>query len=377
MRCKYGLKARLLLEDGTLLEGCGFGASGVRTGEVVFTTSMYGYPELLTDPSYKGQILIMTHPMVGNYGVPPYSVKDPKSNLPLHFESDSIKVEGFVVAWVTEPNHWLMEKSLHEWLAEEGVPGIYGVDTRMLVRKLRSEGVMMGVIAVGEELPSKEELEETLERSPRYDEQDYIPFVVPNTEVIHGEGRKEVTVLDCGIKYGIIRELVRRGLRVRRVPCTKRVDLSNTDALLLGNGPGNPSVIESKYKVSKVIEDAIERKIPIMAICLGHQLLNITLGARVYKMKYGHRGVNKSALEVGGRCCYIVSENHGFAVDPKSVKGLKIWFINTDDRTLEGVRSEDWRIISTQFHPESSPGPNDTKWIFDKFKKVVINGETN
>ncbi len=377
MRCKYGLKAKLLLEDGTTLEGCGFGSEGIRVGEVVFTTSMYGYPELLTDPSYKGQILIMTHPMVGNYGVPSYSLRDAKSNLPLHFESDGIKVEGFVISWVTEPSHWLMEKSLHEWLREEGVPGIYAVDTRMLVKKLRSEGVKMGIIATGRELPSDDELLRILKNSPRYDEQDYVPYVVPSSEVTHGDGKKEVTVLDCGIKYGIIRELVKRGLKVRRVPCIKKVDLSATDALLLGNGPGNPDVIESKYKVSRVIEDAIERKIPIMAICLGHQLLNIALGARVYKMKYGHRGVNKSALEVGGKCCYIVSENHGFAVDPRTVSGLKIWFINTDDRTLEGVRSEDWRIISTQFHPESSPGPHDTMWIFDKFKKVIMSGETN
>ncbi len=377
MLCKYGLKAKLLLEDGTEVVGCGFGAKGIRVGEVVFSTSMYGYPELLTDPSYKGQILIMTHPMVGNYGVPPYSIKDPLSNLPLHFESIGIKVEGFVIAWITTPNHWAMKKDLHQWLKEEGVPGIYGVDTRMLVRKLRSEGVKMGILAVDEELPSTEELMKILHSSPRYDEQDYIPYVVPPSEVYHGSGKKEVTVLDCGIKFGIIRELVKRGLKVRRVPCNKRVDLSSTDALLLGNGPGNPEVIMKRYKVNRVVEDALERKLPVMAICLGHQILNMTLGAKVYKMKYGHRGVNKSALEVGGKCCYIVSENHGFAIDPKTVRALKLWFINTDDRTLEGVRSEDWRIISTQFHPESSPGPHDTSWIFDKFAKVVSNGATN
>ncbi len=335
----------------------------------MFTTTMYGYPEALTDPSYKGQILIMTHPMVGNYGVPDPNIRDPASGLPLHYESDGIKVEGFVIARLTKPSHWASVMSLDEWLKREGVPGIYGVDTRMLVKKIREEGVMMGVITTKDDI---EEALSLLERSPRYDEVDYVEVVKPKGVVTHGEGKK-VVLLDCGAKYGIVRELVARGVRVVRVPCGESYDLSDAAGVVLANGPGNPNIVMKKYGVDRFIDAAYEYGLPILAICLGHQMLNMTFGARAYKMKYGHRGVNKPVKSKEGKC-YIVSENHGFAIDPNTIDFSKFehWFFNPDDRTLEGVRGKERPIFSVQFHPESSPGPHDTRWIFDEFVRAVM-----
>ena len=368
MKCK-GDKAYLVLEDMTILEGCSFGAPGTRVGEVVFTTTMYGYPEALTDPSYKGQILVMTHPMVGNYGVPDPRIRDPKSGLPLHYESDGIKVEGFVIARLTSPSHWASVKSLDEWMREEGVPGIHGVDTRMLVKKIRDRGVMMGAITTGD----VEEAIKALERSPRYDEVDYVSEVKPSKTLEHGEG-PPVALLDCGVKYGIVRELVARGLKVVRVPCgSDERALQEVKGVVLANGPGNPNVVMSRYNVGSFIEAAYEYGLPILAICLGHQMLNMTFGAEVYKMKYGHRGVNKPAKSTDGKC-YIVSENHGYAVRPNTIDFTKFkhWFFNPDDKTLEGIIGKERPVYSVQFHPESSPGPHDTSWIFDKFAKEVM-----
>nr|WP_238374090.1 glutamine-hydrolyzing carbamoyl-phosphate synthase small subunit [Ignicoccus hospitalis] len=360
-----------MLEDLSIFEGCAFGARAVRVGEVVFTTTMNGYPEALTDPSYKGQILIMTHPMVGNYGVPDPNIIDPKSNLPLHYESNGIKVEGFVIARLTKPNHWASVKDLDEWFKEEGVPGIQGVDTRMLVKKIREKGVMMGAITTTGDV---EDAIRALESAPRYDEVDYVSSVRPPKVMEHGSG-EPVALLDCGVKYGIVRELASRGLKVIRVPCGEGLKiLDEVKGVVLANGPGNPTMAMEKYNLHKFVEAAYELGLPILAICLGHQILNMTFGGRVYKMKYGHRGVNKPVKDSEGRC-FIVSENHGYAVDPKTIDNVKFrkWFVNPDDNTLEGVISKDPKrpVFSVQFHPESSPGPHDTLWIFDKFASEV------
>ncbi len=362
---------KLVLSDGSEFRGCSFGAYKKSYGEVVFTTTMYGYPEALTDPSYKGQILIITHPMVGNYGVPRKNIIHKRSHLPLHFESDGIKVEGLVVAWATKPSHWASERSLDEWLKEEGVPGIQFVDTRKLVKKLREEGVQMGAI-----VPADEDGLSYLENKPKYDEVDFIEKVRPKEVKVHGEGIP-VGLLDCGVKYGIVRELTDRGLKVIRIPCGENLDkyISEIKGIVLANGPGNPRIVIDRYNVDKFAKAAIEYKIPILAICLGHQILNIALGAEVYKMKYGHRGVNKPVRDEDSKC-YIVSENHGFAIRKESVNRMyvKPWFFNPDDKTLEGVRGVKYPILSVQFHPESSPGPNDTKWIFDLFKREIEKG---
>ncbi len=375
-RCPRGLRARLLLEDGTRVEGCGFGATGTRVGEVVFTTNMVGYPEALTDPSFRGQVLVYTHPMVGNYGVPDPSIR--VHGIPAHYESDRVQVEGFIVTEETVPHHWASVKTLHEWLREENVPGMSRVDTRALVKKLREQGVMMGVLSVypeGEE-PEWEELREVLEKSPRYDEQSFVDQVSPRAPITHRpEGipvRHRVSMLDCGVKYGILRNLVSRGFEVTRFPCNtppeKLVD--GFEGVVLSNGPGNPALLEEQVEIVKGL---LEYRVPILAICLGNQLLALAHGARIFKLKYGHRGPNKPVVDVETGRCYITTQNHGYAVDIESLRGtgLRLWFINPDDKTLEGFRHERLPIVSTQFHPEASPGPWDTRWVFDLYSKVI------
>ena len=374
-RCKFGLRARLLLRDGLRVEGCGFGAPGVRVGEVVFSTSMTGYLKSLTDPSYRGQILVYTHPMVGSYGV-----SSPEAHfhgVPLHYESDSVQVEGFIVSELPMGNHYLSVMSLHEWLAKSGVPGMYRVDTRSLVKRLREHGVTMGAIAVypEDEEVTWDELESALEEAESYDERILIREVTPERPLVHEpQGLKPVAtvaVLDCGVKYGILRNLLSRGFRVIRYPCWSTADelLAEADAVLLSNGPGNPAVLTHQAKVAR--EVACSGK-PVLAICLGLQLLCLGLGARTFKLRYGHRGPNKPVIETFTNRCYITTQNHGFAVDPSTLDGLglKVWFINADDRTVEGVVHEKLPVIATQFHPEGGPGPFDTAWIFDVLVKM-------
>jgi len=370
MRCRGSEPAALVLEDGTIFRGCYFGEPALKYGEVVFTTTMYGYPESLTDPSYRGQILVMTHPMVGNYGVPSKELRHEKSGLPLHYESEKIQVEGFVIAKLTKPSHWSSVATLDEWLRKEGVPGIQMVDTRKLVKKIREEGVKMAMIVPEEKI---DEALGKLSSLPRYDTIDFINEVMPRDVIEHGEGTT-VALIDCGAKYGIIRELTERNLRVLRIPCGTDLDKysEEIEGVVLANGPGNPMIAFEKYGIKKIIESAVEYRFPILAICLGHQLLIMAFGAEVYKMKYGHRGVNKPVKDTNAKC-YIVSENHGYAVnlDTLNKNIFKPWFFNPDDRTLEGVISEEKKIFSTQFHPESSPGPHDTRWIFDLYAKAV------
>jgi len=370
MLCETGEPVKLVLENGSVFPGCSFGSVRRTCGEVVFTTTMYGYPEALTDPSYKGQILVITHPMVGNYGIPKKTLIHKPSGLPLHYESNGIKVEGLVVSWQTEPNHWASSMSLGEWLESENIPGIQFVDTRKLVKELRKKGVMMGAI-----VPEEEDGLSYLYSQPKYDENDYVKLVKPKNVIEHGEGIP-VAVLDCGVKYGIIRELTERGLKVLRIPCGESLDkyANEVKGVVLANGPGNPYVVLERYNVHNFVRSALEYDFPILGICLGHQILNLTLGAKVYKMKYGHRGVNKPVREIKNSRCYIASENHGYAVKEDSIYKplLEPWFHNPDDGTLEGVRGKDKPILSVQFHPESSPGPHDTKWMFDLFKKYII-----
>ncbi|UXD21428.1 carbamoyl phosphate synthase small subunit [Ignicoccus pacificus DSM 13166] len=370
MKCKGSEEAALVLEDGTVFRGCYFGEPRVSIGEIVFTTTMNGYPESLTDPSYKGQILVMTHPMVGNYGVPSKNLIHKPSGLPLHYESDSIKVEGFVISRLTKPSHWSSVMSLDEWLKRESIPGLHFVDTRMIVKKIREEGVKMGAIVPADEIESALG---KISNVPRYDEVDYISQVKPKVPIAHGEG-ETVALIDCGVKYGIVRELTERGLRVLRIPCGEKIEKFSDEikGVILANGPGNPKIAAERYKVTEAARAAVEYGFPILSICLGHQLLNIAFGAQVYKMKYGHRGVNKPVKDTDSKC-YIVSENHGYAIKPETVnrRMFKHWFFNPDDRTLEGVVNYEKKIFSVQFHPESSPGPHDTRWIFDMFAKAV------
>ncbi len=377
LSCRTGRRGRLLLENGLGFEGCGFGAEGIRVGEVVFSTSMTGYPESLTDPSYEGQILVYTHPMVGNYGVPGrgFSVE----GIPACYESDRIHVEGFIVAELPRPNHYLSVMSLDEWLREESVPGIYRVDTRMIVKTIRSRGVMMGVIAVyreGDEPPAWEKLASILSKSKRYDELRLAYRVSPREPLEHSPRSRSngyrVAVLDCGVKYGILRELLRRGFHVIRYPCWSRAGdvAEEADAILLSNGPGNPSILREAVRAAR---ELAEYGLPLLAICLGMQILCVARGAKTFKLPYGHRGPNKPVVDLETGKCFVTTQNHGYAVDSETLKGtgLKLRFLNPDDKTVEGVVDETGRILAVQFHPEGGPGPHDSTWMFDWLSRRV------
>lgn len=377
LKCETGLKARLLLEDGEAVEGCGFGAEGIRVGEVVFSTSMTGYVEALTDPSYAGQILVWTHPMVGCYGVP--TKTHSFCDVPFNYESDRIQVEGFIVTELPPSNHYLSVYDLNTWLARSRVPGMYKVDTRALVKKIRERGVMMGVLAVFSE---KEEvewniLEKELKCAEKYDLKDFTVRVSPKTMLMHEPLSKPiatVSVLDCGLKYGILRWLLRYGFKVIRFPCWAKPSelLEGSQGVVISNGPGNPALLTNQIKT---VREVAESGIPVLGICLGMQLLSLAFGAKTYKLRYGHRGPNKGVVDTITGRSYITTQNHGYAVDEQSLgdAGLVLWFRNIDDKSVEGVMHSKLPIITTQFHPEGGPGPHDTTWVFELFKKLVLN----
>lgn len=374
---RYNLRAYLVLEDGTVIVGCGFGAEGLRIGEVVFSTSMVGYPEQITDPSYAGQLLLITYPLIGNYGV---SFKLSPNLLPLHFESNGIQIEGLIISEETTPNHWSSVMSLHEWLASEDVPGIFKVDTRFLVKHIRERGTMMGLLYVCDldEDVDVYDLYKRLSNSPSYDESMFLSKVSPNKPIVHeprGEVEDSVLLIDCGVKYGILRELLSRNLRVIRVPYhysfDKAVSEFSFNGVVISNGPGNPSLL---IDVQETVCEALEYNFPTLGICLGCQILAIAIGGKTFKLKYGHRGVNKPVVNLETSTCFVTTQNHGYAVDSESLddSGFKIWFINADDKTVEGLYHSKYPAISTQFHPEASPGPLDSTWIFDLYYKMVV-----
>ncbi len=368
-------RATLLLEDGTRFDGEGFGATGRRVGEVVFTTGMVGYPESLTDPSYRGQILTFTYPLLGNYGVPPGGARD-RVGLPL-LESDEIQVRGMVVRDTTRPNHWSSSRSLEEWLESEGVPGIRGVDTRRLTEHLRSRGVLRGVIEVvptGSAPSGDAELRRAIAAAPAYGKENYMAEVAPKRATLLGRTNGPVVaVLDCGVKASILRALLDRGVSVLRLPYDHTVPVRwegrKVRGLLVGNGPGDPA------ELSQTVEELARpstRELPTLGICLGHQLLALSRGATTFKLKYGHRGQNKTICFVDGRAL-IMSENHGYAVTPGSLKGtgLSPWATNPDDGTLEGFRDARGRTLALQGHPEGHPGPQEAGFVFDRFVEKV------
>ncbi len=348
--------------------GCSTSRPCLVFGEVVFTTGMVGYPESLSDPSYKGQILVMTNPLIGNYGV----------NTSL-LESDKVQVTGLVIHELTDISHWDSDLSLQEWLDEYNVPIVQWVDTRALTKELRNVGVMKGALGVWERNPDLESLWRKLVDAPSYDEVDYVKEVSPSRPIWESHSKPLVVVLDCGLKLGIVRELLKRGLGVVRVPCYSSLEeiwSLEPDALLLGNGPGNPEFLRSQGKIAV---DMATEGIVTLGICLGHQIIALGLGAETFKMKYGHRGQNKPVKDLRTGRCYITSQNHGFAVGRESLKEADLveWFVNPDDGTLEGAYHKYLPIATTQFHPESSPGPMDTSWIFDLFIDAIRDGKWN
>ncbi|PWV37511.1 MAG: carbamoyl-phosphate synthase small subunit [Desulfurococcaceae archaeon] len=374
--CKRGLVGLLMLEDGSIYRGCGFGSKGTRVGEVVFTTSMVGYPESITDPSYKGQILVLTHPLIGNYGFTCMKSSLPGSgNVFLQMESEKPQIEGLVVFEETEPSHWSSEGSLHSWLEENQVPGLSRVDTRSIVRKLREHGTMRGIISVwspDEGEPDVEELWKAMMESQGYDDLPLAYQVSPRKSIEHGVDGPVISIIDCGIKHGILREILSRGFRVIRYPCYTKpsVIVDGSVGVVISNGPGNPSILT---EVIENVRGLIEYNIPVLGICLGHQLLSLALGGDVYKLRYGHRGANKPVRDLETGLGYISTQNHGYVVSIESLRrtGLRPWFINIDDGTLEGVKHETKPIMGVQFHPEAGPGPRDLSWVFDIFKKTI------
>ena len=350
-------KAQLVLEDGTIFEGTSFGYEQSVSGEVVFYTAMTGYPESLTDPSYKGQILVPTYPMIGNYGVP---VDTKQDDLPAFFESDKIHCTALIISdYSFEYSHWNSQKSLGQWLKDQKVPGLFGIDTRALTKKLREHGAMLDkIVFAGQDVdfydPNKEN----------------IVAQVSTSEVKeYGNGKYEVVLVDCGVKYNIIRCLLKRGVKVKRVPWDYDFTSEECDGIFLSNGPGDPAQCE---KTIENIRKVLDKNIPIMGICLGNQLMARAAGAETYKLKYGHRSHNQPVVEPGKNRCYITSQNHGFAIDDKTLPvDWEPLFVNVNDGTNEGIRHKNKPFFSAQFHPEASSGPVDTEYLFDEFIKNI------
>jgi carbamoyl-phosphate synthase small subunit len=366
-------QAVLILEDGTFFVGKGFGTSKKTSGEVVFSTSMVGYPEALTDPSYKGQILTLTYPLVGNYGVPPF---DLNFGLPLYFESDRIQVQGLVIHELCHnPHHWASTRTLDKWLSDEGIPGIYGVDTRHITKKLRAHGVMLGILHVCEagEEPNLEQLLAQAKSIPDPNLTDLVRQVSVKEPVRYKvDGKHTVVLIDCGVKYSIIRNLLKRGISVVRVPydfSAKEVMEYKPSGVFLSNGPGDPKTCAATIDCIRELVD----EVPLMGICLGAQILTLAMGGDTYKLKYGHRSQNQPALDLKTNRCYITTQNHGYAIANESIKKtpLDAWFLNPNDKTVEGVKHKTKPVFAVQWHPEASPGPYDTEFLFDTFAKTL------
>ena len=350
---KNAIPVKLSLEDGTVYSGKSFGKLIPSAGEVVFNTAMTGYPESLTDPSYRGQILCLTYPLVGNYGAPRI---DPDDELHIFHESSSIHIKGLIVSdYSFEYSHWSAAESLHQWLHNNNIPGIYGIDTRALTKRLREKGSMLGKI---EPLGT-----ETSFYDPNRD--NLVSEVSLEEPVSYGHGKYRIVLIDCGVKYNIIRNLLKRDTTVIRVPWNYDYHSLEYDGLFISNGPGDPKMCkETILNIAK----SLDKDIPVFGICLGNQLMSLAAGADTYKLKYGHRSHNQPVLQSGTDRAYITSQNHGFAVDNNSLgKDWEPLFININDNTNEGMRHREKPFFSTQFHPEASGGPTDTDFLFDIF----------
>ncbi|MDO8686625.1 MAG: glutamine-hydrolyzing carbamoyl-phosphate synthase small subunit [Candidatus Berkelbacteria bacterium] len=347
------MTGKLILEDGSSFEGKSFGAQIAAAGEAVFSTGMTGYPESLTDPSYKGQILILTYPIIGNYGVP-----DKK-----YWESDGIKISGLIVSnYIDTPSHFQSRETLSSWLKKENIPALEIADTRFLTQKIRTKGTMLGKIVFNKDI---EFYNPTLEN--------LVAQVSTKKIIEQGTGEKRILLIDCGAKRNIERCFLKRGLTVITVPWDfDPFETSNLhpkdakldfDGIIVSNGPGDPKKAD---KTILTIKKALALKIPILGVCLGNQLLALAAGGDTQKLKFGHRSQNQPCLLEGSERCYITTQNHGFTVN-KIPKEFKTWFINANDGSNEGIIHKKLPFMSVQFHPEACPGPVDTEWIFDYF----------
>lgn len=358
--------AILALDDGLVLEGASFGSSGAVCGEVVFNTAMTGYVEALTDPSYAGQILVLTYPLIGNYGVP---APRPAGSLDGPYESDRIQVQGLVVQhYVDAHSHHASRRSLRRWLLDEDIPAITGIDTRSLTRRLRERGTLRGWLA-----PASMTLEEARSRASTVDmRQEVFHRVAPREPVIHGAGDITILLVDVGAKDNLVRSMVERGVKVIRAPWHAALAplASQADGILLGNGPGDPKDLRALVAQTRgLLSDGSK---PVFGVCLGNQILALAAGGDTHKLPYGHRGVNQPVQDLLTHRCYVTSQNHGYAVRDDSLPAdWEPWFINVNDGTNEGIRSRLGPHFSVQFHPEACPGPTDTGFLFDDFLRVV------
>ena len=352
----------LVLSDGTKFHGKSFGSEKPVAGEVVFNTAMMGYPESLTDPSYAGQLMTLTYPLVGNYGVPPFSIEN--NGLATFMESDKIYASAIIVSDYSEQySHWNATESLADWLKREGVPCITGIDTRELTKVLREHGVMMGQIIFDDEpdnIPTAE-----------YEGINWVDKVSCKDIIRYNEGAgRKVVLVDCGVKNNIIRCLVNRGVEVIRVPWNYDYTNMEFDGLFLANGPGDPDMCVDAVEILKKQMSASRK--PICGICMGNQLLAKAGGATIYKLKYGHRSHNQPVREVGTNRCYVTSQNHGYAVDAATLgNDWRELFVNMNDGSNEGIRHLSLPWFSSQFHPEACSGPVDTEFMFDRFIETL------
>ncbi|WP_330651634.1 carbamoyl phosphate synthase small subunit [[Clostridium] colinum] len=357
---KKSIKAKLILENGKVFNGKAFGYIKESVGEVVFTTGMTGYQETLTDPSFAGQIVTMTYPLIGNYGI---NLEDMESIKPY--------LKGFVVREKCDlPNNWRCEMELDGFLNQHKIVGIEGIDTRALTRTLRNSGTMRGIITIRDDLTPSQ----IKQKFETYTNKNAVKEVtIPEKYVINGRGT-HLAVLDCGIKKGILKELEKRGCKLSVFPAFATYDEImgvNPDAIFLGNGPGDPKDIPT---VVEVVKKLIETKIPVLGICLGHQILGLALGCNTKRLKFGHHGGNHPVKDLKTGNVFITSQNHEFVVCDLS-DDVEPTFINVNDGSIEGIRHKTKPIYSVQFHPEANPGPLDMQFLFDRFLKIIEEGK--
>lgn len=391
-------KVTLMLDDGTRFCGYSFGYEKEVAGEVVFNTAMTGYPESLTDPSYAGQLMVLTYPLVGNYGVPPYTME--ANGLATFMESEHIHAEAIIVSDYSERySHWNAKESLGDWLKREHIPGITGIDTRELTKVLREHGVMMGKIVFNEESRSVDERKRIMANEELFDygsinyvdrvsckdiilyadgKATHFPIETPREElnssfIIHHSSlskKKRIVLVDCGVKTNILRCLLKRGVEIVRVPWNYDFNGLTFDGLFISNGPGDPDTCDAA--VQNIRRAMVNDYLPIFGICMGNQLLAKAGGAKIYKLKYGHRSHNQPVRMVGTDWCFITSQNHGYAVDGSTLGGdWEPLFVNMNDGSNEGIRHKTNPWFSAQFHPEAASGPTDTEFLFDEFIKLM------
>jgi carbamoyl-phosphate synthase small subunit len=377
-----------MLEDGSVFVGIGFGYPSTVSGELVFNTGMVGYTETLTDPSYRGQILCLTYPLIGNYGVPSRKIED-EFGFAKYFESDKVQIKGLVVHDLSDvASHWNCAMTLDQWLYEEKTPGIYGIDTRELTKKLRVHGVMTCALVVSDSqkepngypsLSSSYSFDPVLSdliKNNRYGTQNFLPEVSVTEPHEYGSNKNSrhlIVLLDTGTKYSIIRNILKNGYNVISLPWNssyEKIISYEPKGVVISNGPGDPKLCKSTIETAASL---IKSSIPTLGICLGNQILALAGGADTYKLKFGHRGQNKPCTDIRSNQTYVTSQNHGYGIDPTSLSktGFRVWFVNADDGTIEGIEHKSKPILGVQFHPEASPGPYDCLFVFDRFRNVI------